>query len=240
MTNISVEDITGDAPQQEPKTDWKQYFSFSTDHKVIGIQYIVTAFILFLVGGIFAMIIRGELITPESDLVDRSVYNAMFTMHGTVMLFGWTFPILTGFANYLVPLMIGARDMAFPRLNAVAFWMIPIAAILLMASFFVPGGPAQAGWWSYPPVSLQNPTGNLINGQVIWLLAVAISGVSSIMGGINFVTTIVKMRAPGMTPFRTPIFVWNVFRDFQRINYSKKNKRQVFSRMIIILRREKR
>jgi cytochrome c oxidase subunit 1 len=211
MTNISVEDITGDAPQQEPRTDWKQYFSFSTDHKVIGIQYIVTAFILFLVGGIFAMIIRGELITPESDLVDRSVYNAMFTMHGTVMLFGWTFPILTGFANYLVPLMIGARDMAFPRLNAVAFWMIPIAAILLMASFFVPGGPAQAGWWSYPPVSLQNPTGNLINGEVIWLLAVAISGVSSIMGGINFVTTIVKMRAPGMTPFRTPIFVWNVF-----------------------------
>lgn len=211
MTNISVEDITGDAPQQEPRTDWKQYFSFSTDHKVIGIQYIVTAFILFLVGGIFAMIIRGELITPESDLVDRSVYNAMFTMHGTVMLFGWTFPILTGFANYLVPLMIGARDMAFPRLNAVAFWMIPIAAILLMASFFVPGGPAQAGWWSYPPVSLQNPTGNLINGQVIWLLAVAISGVSSIMGGINFVTTIVKMRAPGMTFFRMPIFVWNVF-----------------------------
>ncbi|MEH2051069.1 cytochrome c oxidase subunit I [Nostoc sp.] len=211
MTNVSIEDITGDAPQQEPRTDWKQYFSFSTDHKVIGIQYIVTAFILFLVGGIFAMIIRGELITPESDLVDRSVYNAMFTMHGTVMLFGWTFPILTGFANYLVPLMIGARDMAFPRLNAVAFWMIPIAAILLMASFFVPGGPAQAGWWSYPPVSLQNPTGNLINGQVIWLLAVAISGVSSIMGAINFVTTIVKMRAPGMTFFRMPIFVWNVF-----------------------------
>ncbi|MHC5761751.1 cytochrome c oxidase subunit I [Nostoc sp.] len=211
MTNISVEDITGDAPQQEPRTDWKQYFSFSTDHKVIGIQYIVTAFILFLVGGIFAMIIRGELITPESDLVDRSVYNAMFTMHGTVMLFGWTFPILTGFANYLVPLMIGARDMAFPRLNAVAFWMIPIAAILLMASFFVPGGPAQAGWWSYPPVSLQNPTGNLINGEVIWLLAVAISGVSSIMGAINFVTTVVKMRAPGMTFFRMPIFVWNVF-----------------------------
>ncbi|MFN6539163.1 MAG: cytochrome c oxidase subunit I [Nostoc sp. EkiNYC01] len=213
MTNIPVQDIKirNQIPDYKPKRDWKQYFSFSTDHKVIGIQYIVTAFILFLVGGIFAMVIRGELITPESDLVDRSVYNAMFTMHGTVMLFGWTFPILTGFANYLVPLMIGARDMAFPRLNAVAFWMIPIAAILLMASFFVPGGPAQAGWWSYPPVSLQNPTGNLINGQVIWLLAVAVSGVSSIMGAINFVTTIVMMRAPGMTFFRMPIFVWNVF-----------------------------
>ncbi|MBC1240007.1 cytochrome c oxidase subunit I [Nostoc sp. 2RC] len=213
MTNIPAQDIRikNQIANYKPTTHWQRYFSFSTDHKVIGIQYIVTAFILFLVGGIFAMVIRGELITPESDLVDRSVYNAMFTMHGTVMLFGWTFPILTGFANYLVPLMIGARDMAFPRLNAVAFWMVPIAAILLMASFFVPGGPAQAGWWSYPPVSLQNPTGNLINGEVIWLLAVAISGVSSIMAAINFVTTVVMMRAPGMTFFRMPIFVWNVF-----------------------------
>ncbi|MBW4629932.1 MAG: cytochrome c oxidase subunit I [Brasilonema octagenarum HA4186-MV1] len=214
MTNISVKDInitSGANPDHEAGTGWKRYFSFSTDHKVIGIQYIVTAFVLFLVGGIFAMVIRGELITPESDLVDRTVYNAMFTMHGTVMLFGWTFPVLVGFANYLVPLMIGARDMAFPRLNAVAFWMVPVAAILLMASFFVPGGPAQAGWWSYPPVSLQNPSGQLINGQFIWLLAVAISGVSSIMGAVNFVTTIVKMRAPGMTFFRMPLFVWAVF-----------------------------
>ncbi|NMG07547.1 cytochrome c oxidase subunit I [Brasilonema sp. UFV-L1] len=214
MTNISVKDISltsGAKPDHEAATGWKRYFSFSTDHKVIGIQYIVTAFIFFLVGGIFAMVIRGELITPESDLVDRTVYNAMFTMHGTVMLFGWTFPVLVGFANYLVPLMIGARDMAFPRLNAVAFWMVPIAGILLMASFFVPGGPAQAGWWSYPPVSLQNPSGQLINGEFVWLLAVAISGVSSIMGAVNFVTTIVKMRAPGMTFFRMPLFVWAVF-----------------------------
>lgn len=118
---------------------------------------------------------------------------------------------LVGFANYLVPLMIGARDMAFPRLNAAAFWMVPVAGLLLMISFFVPGGPAQAGWWSYPPVSTQNPTGNLINGEFIWLLAVAVSGVSSIMGGVNFVTTIVKMRAPGMTFFRMPLFVWAVF-----------------------------
>jgi cytochrome c oxidase subunit I len=214
MTNISVKDInssSGAKLHHEVATNWKQYFSFSTDHKVIGIQYIVSAFILFLVGGIFAMVIRGELITPESDLVDRTVYNAMFTMHGTVMLFGWTFPVLAGFANYLVPLMIGAQDMAFPRLNAVAFWMVPVAGILLMVSFFVPGGPAQAGWWSYPPVSLQNPTGHLINGQFVWLLAVAISGVSSIMGAVNFVTTIVKMRCPGMTFFRMPIFVWAVF-----------------------------
>jgi cytochrome c oxidase subunit I len=213
MTNIPIDSISiaSKQPNHESPGNWKEYFSFSTDHKVIGIQYLVTSFFFFLVGGIFAMVIRGELITPESDLVDRTVYNGMFTMHGTVMLFLWTFPSLVGFANYLVPLMIGARDMAFPRLNAVAFWMVPVVGILLMGSFFIPGGPAQAGWWSYPPVSLQNPTGNLINGQVLWLLAVAISGVSSIMGAVNFVTTIVKMRAPGMGFFRMPLFVWAVF-----------------------------
>ncbi|MEL4898445.1 cytochrome c oxidase subunit I [Crocosphaera sp. Alani8] len=196
---------------QASARDWKRYFSFSTDHKVIGIQYLVTSFFFFLIGGVFAMIIRGELITPESDLIDRTLYNGMFTMHGTIMLFLWTFPSLVGLANYLVPLMIGARDMAFPRLNAAAFWMVPVVGILVMASMFVPSGSAQAGWWSYPPASLQNPTGDLINGQFLWILAVAISGVSSIMGGVNFVTTIVKMRAPGMTFFRMPVFVWTVF-----------------------------
>ena len=208
----SVEAIasTIELPSPRAPEDWRRFFSFSTDHKVIGIQYIVTAFVFFLVGGLFAMIIRGELITPDADLVDRTVYNAMFTLHGTVMLFLWTFPVLAGLANYLVPLMIGARDMAFPRLNAVAFWMVPIFGIVLMASFLVPGGPAQAGWWSYPPVSLQNPTGVLINGQFLWLLAVALSGVSSIMGAVNIVTTIFRMRSPGMSFFRMPIFVWTV------------------------------
>ncbi|MDB9452630.1 cytochrome c oxidase subunit I [Dolichospermum circinale] len=210
MANVPIH-VAGESHHHEPPQTWRTYFSFSTDHKVIGIQYLVTSFIFFLVGGIFAMILRGELITPEADLIDRTVYNGMFTMHGTVMLFLWTFPSLVGMANYLVPLMIGARDMAFPRLNAVAFWMVPVVGILLMASFFVPGGPAQSGWWAYPPVSTQNPTGNLINGQVLWLLAVAISGVSSIMGAVNFVTTIVKMRAPGMGFFRMPLFVWAVF-----------------------------
>jgi cytochrome c oxidase subunit 1 len=212
MINISDRDLAAKTEQPLPGApdNWRRFFGFSTDHKVIGIQYIVTAFFFFLVGGIFAMIIRGELITPESDLVDRTVYNAMFTMHGTVMLFLWTFPVLAGLANYIVPLAIGARDMAFPRLNAVAFWMVPVFGIILMASFLVPGGPAQAGWWSYPPVSLQNPTGNLINGQFLWLLAVALSGISSIIGAVNIVTTIVRMRAPGMTFFRMPIFVWTV------------------------------
>ncbi|MGB7441390.1 MAG: cytochrome c oxidase subunit I [Coleofasciculaceae cyanobacterium] len=212
MINLSDQAIASKSEQPLPGApdNWRRFFSFSTDHKVIGIQYIVTAFFFFLIGGIFAMIIRGELMTPEADLVDRTVYNAMFTMHGTVMLFLWTFPVLAGLANYLVPLMIGARDMAFPRPNAVAFWMVPVFGTILMASFLVPGGPAQTGWWSYPPASLQNPTGNLINGQFLWLLAVALSGVSSIMGAVNIVTTIIRMRAPGMTFFRMPIFVWTV------------------------------
>ncbi|MGD1700935.1 cytochrome c oxidase subunit I [Dapis sp. BLCC M229] len=213
MKEITIEGVSDaiEKPEHEQPPNWRRYFSFSTDHKVIGIQYLVTSFIFFLVGGIFAMVIRGELMTPESDLVDRTIYSGMFTMHGTVMLFLWTFPSLVGLANYLVPIMIGARDMAFPRLNAAAFWMVPVVGILMMASFFAPGGPAQAGWWSYPPVSIQNPTGSVINGQVIWILAVAISGVSSIMGAVNFVTTIVRMRSPGMTYFRMPAFVWTVF-----------------------------
>ncbi|MEM1368040.1 MAG: cytochrome c oxidase subunit I [Cyanobacteria bacterium P01_H01_bin.15] len=207
MANLSLPTTDSGKPAGP---NWRRYFSFSTDHKVIGIQYIVTAFVFFLIGGLFAMVIRGELITPPSDLVDRTVYNAMFTMHGTVMLFMWTFPILAGLANYLVPLMIGARDMAFPRINAIAFWMVPIFGVILMSSFLAPGGPAQAGWWSYPPVSLQNPLGHLVNGQFLWLLAVALSGISSILGAINIVTTIFRMRAPGMTFFRMPIFVWTV------------------------------
>jgi cytochrome c oxidase subunit 1 len=211
MTNVPVKAINeSQQPVPGAPNNWRRFFSFSTDHKVIGIQYIVTSFFFFLVGGFFAMIMRGELITPEADLIDRTVYNALFTMHGTVMLFLWTFPVLVGLANYLVPLMIGARDMAFPRLNAAAFWMVPVVGILLMSSFLVPGGPSQSGWWAYPPNSIQNPTGNLINGQVLWLLAVAISGVSSIMGAVNFVTTIARMRAPGMTLFRMPAFVWAV------------------------------
>ncbi|MBE9069451.1 cytochrome c oxidase subunit I [Leptolyngbya cf. ectocarpi LEGE 11479] len=210
MANVLVNKPNNNLNQPDEPENWRRFFSFSTDHKVIGIQYIVTAFFFFLVGGLFAMVIRGELITPEADLVDRTVYNAMFTLHGTVMLFLWTFPVLAGLANYLVPLMIGARDMAFPRLNAMAFWMVPVFGVVLMGSFLAPGGPSQAGWWAYPPVSLQNPSGALINGQFLWLLAVALSGVSSIMGAVNIVTTIVRMRAPGMTFFRMPIFVWAV------------------------------
>ncbi|GFE71418.1 cytochrome c oxidase subunit I [Chroococcus sp. FPU101] len=208
MTNISTSHAG--EPIQPLQPNWKRYFSFSTDHKVIGVQYLVTAFFFFLIGGLLAMIVRAELLTPQLNLVDRSLYNGLFTMHGTIMIFLWIFPANAGLANYLVPLMIGAQDVAFPRLNAIAFWLIPVVGILLLFSFFLPSGTAQAGWWSYPPVSVQNPSGQFVNGEFVWLLAVAISGVSSIMGGVNFVTTILQMRAPGMTFFRMPVYVWTI------------------------------
>lgn len=194
----------------ENQPNWREYFIFNTDHKVIGVQYLITAFIFFLIAGLLAMLIRGELLTPESNFVTRSFYNSLFTMHGTMMIFLWIIPSLVGLANFLVPLMIGARDMAFPKLNAISFWMIPPAGLLLISSFFLPSGSAQSGWWSYPPLSTQNPSGNFINGQLFWILSIILLGISSIMTAVNFITTIVWLRAPGMTFFRMPIFVWTV------------------------------
>jgi cytochrome c oxidase subunit 1 len=160
--------------------DWRKYFSFSTDHKVIGIQYLVTTFIFYLIGGVLATAVRTELATPEVDFVSREVYNSLFTVHATVMIFLWIVPAGTGgFGNYLVPLLIGARDMAFPKLNALAFWIIPPAGILLLLSFFV--GAPGSGWTSYPPLSL---------------------------AAVNFLVTIWKMRVPGMGWNQMPLFVW--------------------------------
>ncbi len=214
MTHDFSQDITGDQEsenyQNQQGNTWRQYFSFNTDHKVIGIQYMVMTFMFFLIGGLLAMLIRAELLTPESNLVDRPLYNGLFTMHGTIMIFLWIIPFNAGLSNYLVPLMIGARDMAFPLLNAISFWILPPAGLLLLSSFFLPNGTAQSGWWSYPPISLQIPGGELINGEFIWIVSLVLIGISSIMGAVNFMTTIFWMRAPGMTFFRMPVFVWSV------------------------------
>ena len=214
MTSTNYDPRILKAPHPVPGApdNWKRFFSFNTDAKVIGIQYIATSLFFLLVGGLLAMIVRGELITPPADLVDPSVYNGLYTMHGTVMLFLFLFPILNGFNNLLIPTMIGAPDMAFPKLNAAAFWLVPVFAVVLMGSFFAPGGPASSGWWSYPPMSLQNPLGPLHQRSVAldvwrWLL----SGISSIMGAVNFVTTIIRMRAPGMGFFKMPVFVWTAW-----------------------------
>jgi cytochrome c oxidase subunit I len=194
----------GSTVEPATKSNWKQYFGFSTDHKVIGIQYLVTTFVFYLIGGALAEGVRTELATPASDFVTPEVYNSLFTIHATVMIFLWIVPAATGgFGNFLVPLLIGARDMAFPRLNAVAFWMIPPAGVMLLASFLV-GDAADAGWTSYPPLSLV--TGEV--GELIWILSVLVLGTSSILAAVNFIVTIIKMRMPGMTFNNMPLFCW--------------------------------
>ncbi|NJM66767.1 MAG: cytochrome c oxidase subunit I [Acaryochloris sp. RU_4_1] len=189
--------------QEVEVTPWREYFSFSTDHKVIGIQYLVASFVFYLIGGVLAELVRTELATPASDFVTRETYNELFTMHATIMIFLWIIPSLTGgFGNFLVPLMIGARDMAFPKLNAIAFWIIPPTSVLLLMSFFV--GPASAGWTSYPPLSLITNKA----GEAIWILGVILLGTSSIMAGLNFLVTILKMRIPSMGLNDMPLFCW--------------------------------
>jgi cytochrome c oxidase subunit I len=186
------------------KTGWREYFSFSVDHKVIGIQYLVTTFGFYLIGGLLASLVRAELATPDSDLVPPELYNGLFTMHGTVMIFLWIVPAINGgFGNYLVPLMIGARDMAFPRLNAAAFWIIPPAGILLMSSFFF--GAPSTGWTAYPPLSILT---DQHVGQAIWILSIILLGTSSILGAVNFIVTIISMRLPGMDLFSMPLYCW--------------------------------
>lgn len=205
QTQVPSEAAKATHPPENGGPGWRKYISFSTDHKVIGIQYLVTTFLFFLIGGALATAVRTELATPESDFVSRELYNSLFTVHATVMIFLWIVPGGTGgFGNYLIPLMIGARDMAFPKLNAVAFWMIPPGGILLLSSFFV--GAPGAGWTSYPPLSIVSGKA----GEMIWILSVLILGTSSILGAINFLVTIIKMRMPGMGYNQMPLFCWSM------------------------------
>jgi cytochrome c oxidase subunit 1 len=190
------------APHPHQERKWTDYFTFCTDHKVIGIQYLVTSFVFYFVGGAFAEVMRTELATPDPDFVSPELYNQLLTLHGTIMIFLWIVPTGAAFANYLIPLMVGAEDMAFPRLNAVAFWMVPPGGILLLSSFLV--GAPQAGWTSYPPLSLINSKW----GEEFWILSLLILGTSTILGAINFVTTILKMRIPDMDIHSMPLFCW--------------------------------
>src|SRR6266566_2529966 len=181
----------------------------TTDHKKIGILYLVNSFVFFFLGGILALGVRSQLAVPENKLFSPDLYNQLFTMHASLMLFLFIIPILAGFANYVVPLQIGAPDMAFPRINALSFWMLPLGGILLLSGFLA-GGTAAAGWTSYPPLSENRPLSATGPGQDLWIVALILIGTSSILGGINFLVTIFKMRAPGMTMFRMPIMVWTV------------------------------
>jgi cytochrome c oxidase subunit 1 len=185
---------------------WKDYFRVNTDHKVIGIQYTVHSFIYLLIGGLFAMLMRAELAQPGAKFVDANTYNGLFSIHATTLIFLFVIPVFAGLANFVLPLMIGAPDMAFPRLNALSFWLLPIAGLMMLASFFAPGGSFASGWTAYAPLSTSAPI-----GQVFFTLGVQFAGASSIATALNFLVTIITMRAPGMSFFRLPLLVWANF-----------------------------
>jgi cytochrome c oxidase subunit 1 len=178
----------------------------TTDHKRIGILYIATSLAFFLAGGLIALVMRAQLASSDADVVSGETYNELFTMHGTTMVFLVVVPVWAGFANYLVPLMIGARDMAFPKLNAFSFWMFLLGGIVLYSSWFAQGGAASSGWTSYVPLSAKTEG----NGQDLWILALHLLTISSLAGAINFVVTIHNMRTRGMTWMRIPLFVWGI------------------------------
>lgn len=204
--------MTVDTPVEKPEIShsthpeawkWYDYFTFNTDHKVIGIQYLVLSFFFYLIGGLMALAMRTELYTADPDFIDPALYNAFLTNHGTIMIFLWIVPsAIGGFGNFLVPLMIGAKDMAFPKLNAIAFWLNPPAGALLLGSFFFGG--AQAGWTSYPPLSLITAS----TAQSMWILSIVLVGTSSILGSLNFIVTTWKMRVPTMKWDQLPLFCW--------------------------------
>jgi cytochrome c oxidase subunit 1 len=179
----------------------------TTDHKKIGILYTFNSLILFLIGGLFALAVRTELAQPGLQFMNEATYNQMFTMHASVMIFWVVIPFLAGFGNYLVPLMIGAPDMAFPRINALSFWLLPLSALIALMGFPL-GGAAAAGWTSYSP--LAQSAFSKGPGTDLWIVALTLVGTSSILGAVNFLVTIFKMRAPGMTLFRMPVFVWTI------------------------------
>jgi len=178
----------------------------TTDHKVIGNLYLVTAFGFFLVGGIMAMLMRAELAAPGMQFVSPNTFNGLFSVHASLMIFLFIIPVFAGIANYVLPLMIGAPDMAFPRLNALSYWLLPIAGIMMLASFFAPGGSFATGWTAYAPLSTDTPL-----GQTFFSMAVQFAGASSVATALNFLVTIITMRAPGMTFWRMPLLVWANF-----------------------------
>ena len=179
----------------------------TTDHKKIGARYIATGFVFFVLGGAEALVMRAQLARPGLELVDPATYNGLFTMHGTTMIFLFATPILSGFGNYFIPLMIGARDMAFPRLNAFGYWVFVLSGIFMNLSFVASSLP-QNGWFAYAP--LTGPAYSPEAGMDFWSLGLIFLGIATTAGGINFIVTIAKLRAPGMSVDRMPLFVWNI------------------------------
>ena len=180
----------------------------STDHKVIGYMYLISSVVWFMIGGLMALIIRAQLFAPGLEVVaTKEQYNQLFTMHGTIMLLMFATPLFAGFANVLMPLQIGAPDVAFPRLNAFAFWLYTFGSLIAVGGFLTPQGAASFGWFAYAPLS--DVTFSPGVGGNLWVLGLGIGGFGTIMGGVNFITTIITMRAPGMTMWRMSVFTWN-------------------------------
>src|ERR671915_653220 len=179
----------------------------TVDHKKIGVLYIVNSFMFFFAAGILALVVRSELMVPGMQFLDQDTYNQAFTMHGTIMLFLFIIPALSGFGNYIVPLQLGAPDMAFPRINALSFWLLPLGGGLIFAGYLF-GGAAAEGWTGYAP--LTGPKYGSTPGTDLWIIGLILVGTASILSAVNFIATIFKMRAPGMTLLRMPIFVWTV------------------------------
>jgi cytochrome c oxidase subunit I len=180
----------------------------TTDAKQIGIMYLVTSFVFFLLGGFMALVMRAELARPGMQFLSPEQYNQLFTMHGTIMLLLFATPILFAFANFVVPLQIGAPDVSFPRLNSLAYWLYAFGGTLVMLGFVTPGGAADFGWFAYSPLNnMENSPGV---GSDMWIVGLVLSGLGTILGAVNMLTTILTLRAPGMTMFRMPIFTWNI------------------------------
>jgi cytochrome c oxidase subunit I len=202
------------AARAEPVTpSWNQgrvaSWVTTVDHKRIGILYIATSLMFFVIGGILALLMRAQLATPNESFLVRNEYNQVVTIHGTTMIFLVVVPILAGFGNFLVPLMIGARDMAFPRLNAFSYWMFLLGGIVLYSSWFAKGGPASCGWTCYATLS-ETPY-SPGHGVDFWILSLHLLTIASLAGAINFIVTIHTMRTPGMTWMRMPLFVWSIY-----------------------------
>jgi cytochrome c oxidase subunit 1 len=180
----------------------------TTDHKVIGLMYIVTALLFFLLGGALATVVRVELYSPGTQVVEPGAYNQVFTMHGSVMIYLFITPVAFGLANYLVPLQIGAREMAFPRLNALGFWLFLFGGLTMVAGFLTADGPAAFGWTAYAPLSeaIRSPA----IGHDLWLFSIVLTGTGTITAAVNVIATVLAMRAPGLSMFRMPIFTWNM------------------------------
>ncbi len=191
-----------------PKGSYIWKMITTTDPKVLGVMYLVSAMSFFFIGGLMALLMRGELARPGMQFLSPEQYNQLFTMHGTLMLLFYATPIVFGFANAVLPLQIGAPDVAFPRLNAFSYWLYLFGATIATAGFITPGGAADFGWTGYTPLSnFQHAPG--VGGD-LWIMGLILSGLGTILGGVNMITTIICLRAPGMIMFRMPIFTWNI------------------------------